>query len=175
MLALPTWDLIITLGFITTVVAGLLLGRDRISVVLISIYVGMAVGSELGNWAYDIFSGSQLLGGHIWIKSNLSIFMIKTIVFLAIVVGLTIWGEHTVNPEVATRGLISTIITGIYGFLIGGLLVSTLIYFLAPISRESLFINSALAKRVMDFRNWWLLLPLLIMIVTGFRRGKPAA
>jgi hypothetical protein len=57
--AAPTWDLFIVLFFIVTVfLYGMSLGRDRIVVILVSIYMALAVVTNAP------FIGSLRLGGH---------------------------------------------------------------------------------------------------------------
>jgi hypothetical protein len=59
--AAPTWDLFIVLFFIITVfLYGMSLGRDRVIVILVSIYMALAVVSNapfLGNWDANVNVG----------------------------------------------------------------------------------------------------------------------
>lgn len=59
--AAPTWDLFIVLFFIVTVfLYGMSLGRDRVIVILVSIYMALAVVSNapfLGNWDANVQVG----------------------------------------------------------------------------------------------------------------------
>lgn len=59
--AAPTWDLFIVLFFVITVfLYGMSLGRDRIIVILVSIYMALAVVSNapfLGNWDANVKVG----------------------------------------------------------------------------------------------------------------------
>jgi len=172
MVLLPTWDFIITLAFVVTTVAALLLGRERISVVLIAMYVGLAVAGELGDAFFNFLQGSTLLAGYIWVKSNLSVFMVKTIVFTAIVVFLVSRGEFTAPQDISSRGLASVLVTAAYGFFLAGLLVTSFIFFLAQESQAAMFAASPLAEKVMGYRIWWLLVPLLIMVGSSMFRAR---
>lgn len=173
MVTLPTWDLIITLFFLLAVGYGLILGRERVIVTLIATYVGFAVATETGNALYAIFTGQSVVSGDIWIKSNLSVFLTKTILFAAIIILLSVKGEFTATN--LGGGMKGMVLAGVYSFLNAGLIVSSLISFLMEQTRASLYAQSYLASRVVDLRNWWLLLPVVIMIAVGFFTKKAPA
>lgn len=171
MLSLPTWDLFITLCFLIGMGYGLILGRSRIVVTLIASYIGFAVANEIGNALYQILTGSTLLNESIWIQSNISIFAVKTFLFAAIVVVLTMKGEFTAIPGAFATGFKGTIITALYSFLTSGLVISSIIYFLPKITQDALLTQSSLAVTVLQYRNWWLFLPVLLMVVVGVFGG----
>lgn len=172
MVLLPTWDFIITLVFVLGVVMALLLGRERIAVVTIASYVGLAVAGELGDALFQFMTGSNLIAGSLSVTTNMSVFLVKTIVFCLVLIFIVARGEFTSSPEVPSRGLGAMIITGFYGFLLAGLLVSSFVFFLAEDSRASLYSASPLVSQVMDYRIWWLLLPLVVMVGASIVRNR---
>ncbi len=167
MLTLPTWDLFITLCFLIGLGYGLILGRSRIVVTLIASYIGFAVANEIGNALHEILTGSTLLSNSIWIKSNISVFAVKTFLFAAIVVFLTMKGEFTATPGAFLSGMKGTLITALYSFLTSGLVISSIIYFLPQVTQAALLAQSSLAEKVFLYRNWWLFLPILLMVLVG--------
>lgn len=175
MVSLPTWDLFITLCFLIGLGYGLILGRERIVTTLIASYIGFAVANEIGNALHEILTGTALLNESIWIKSNVSIFAVKTFLFTLFVVLLTLKGEFVGSPGVFSTGIKGTILTGLYSFLTSGLVISSLISFLPSPAQGSLIAQSNLAASVLQYRNWWLVLPLLVMITVGIWQGRSQA
>ena len=80
-MSLPTWDLVITLFFLTTMAFGFILGRGRIAVILIITYAAYVISAEGGALVYSFFTGTQSIADSIWISNNMSIFAVKAILF----------------------------------------------------------------------------------------------
>lgn len=164
-----TWDLFITLFFILSVGYGFLLGRGKIVAVLLSTYVGLAVASETGDIFYKIL---------IRISSTLpvltqSVFVVKLVIFAAIIVFLTAkLAPFDAGPE---RGILSVVFTALYGFLNGGLILSSIGFFMSEAEKSAIFSQSDLALKIMDARFWWLVGPILVMVVAGFIRDRQAS
>lgn len=173
-LTLPTWDLFISLFFIVIIVFAFILRRDKIGVVIVSIYIGLAIASELGNTLYILFTGGSYVADHIWVKSNISLFAIKLFLFIGLILFLSLKGEHAEVGEAGGQTIVGTILTGVYGFLSAGLIISSVILFLGEENRMILFSQSRLADLIMDYRIWWLVLPIIVMMVTSIWRGKTA-
>jgi hypothetical protein len=173
-LTLPTWDLFISLFFIVVIGFAFILRRDRIGVVIVSIYIGLAVASELGDAIYKVLSGSSYIADHVWIVSNASIFTIKTLLFVGLILLLSLKGEHAQVGEVGGQSIVGTVLTGVYGFLAAGLIISSEIYFMASEAKYILYSQSHLADLVMRYRTWWLILPLVVMIITSMWRSRAA-
>jgi cell division protein FtsX len=72
----------------------------------------------------------------------------------------------------ASGGLKSGILTGVLSFLNAGLIISSLIWFLSETSRNALFSQSHLAYLIASVRNWWLILPVIVLLVAGFLTPK---
>ncbi len=163
-----TWDLFITLFFIVSVSYGLLLGKGKASVILLSTYVGLAVASETGDIFFEILKKMGSISDSF---SSSSVFTAKLVVFVAIIVLLTLKLEPF-DIAGAERGLMATFLTGLYGFLSGGLILSSIGYFMSEAERASIFNQSDLAGKIMDFRFWWLVGPILVLVVAGFIRDR---
>ena len=170
MVALPTWDLVIILFFILAIGYGLILGRDKVVVTLISTYIGFVVANEFGNTIYALLTGQSVFGGNIWIQTNLSIFFIKTVLFVLLIVLLGAKGGYMASS--ASGGVKSGILTGVLSFLNAGLIVSSLIWFLTDAARLALISQSHLASLIVSARNWWLILPVIVLLVAGFLTPK---
>ena len=79
--AAPSWDLVIALAFVIGVTYGFIMLRDRILVMLLSLYAGIMVANLVAEPIQKFFSGDIALLNKIWVQSSASPFMIKTIIF----------------------------------------------------------------------------------------------
>lgn len=173
-MTLPTWDLFITLFFLIAMAYGFILGRGRIVIILVMTYVAYVVSSEVGEAAYKLFTGPTTIGSNVWVQSNASLFTIKTALFALIIVLVSLKGDLGALTSLS-KGLRSALLTGVYSFFNAGLIVSSVIKFLPEESQNALFTISPLAARVANWRSWWLVVPVVVMILEGFFRSKEEA
>ena len=173
-MTLPTWDLFITLFFLIALAYGFILGRGRIVIILVITYVAFVVALETGSVVYTFFAGPTAVTNNIWVESNVTLFIIRAAIFASIVVLVSIKGELGALTSLA-RGLRSTLLTGVYAFFNAGLIISCIIKFLPEESQATLFSMSSLAAKVDSYRSWWLVIPVIVMIIEGFFRGKEEA
>jgi hypothetical protein len=155
----PSWDLFIVLFFVVaSLIYGMSLGRDRIMVILISIYMSLAIVNYIP--MLREFSAS--------ISVN-DAFALRVSVFLGVFILLFFFLSHSalmksIGRSTTQGGLIQVMI---FSFLHVGLLISvTLSFFptdisevLSPLTRQ-IFVSDV-AKAV------WVLTPVLAMAVFG--------
>ncbi len=165
---IPTWDLFISLLFIVLVIYGLALGKERILALLISCYIGLIVSTVWGGALYNFFTGQSSISQEFWIKTNTSIFTIKTIVFTFIVLFLTIKGDFLKKAEATYKGIFSIVISGIYAFFSAGLILTSLASFLPEAEKLSIIDQSHIADLIIKYQTFWIVLPALFMILFGF-------
>ena len=157
----PTWDLFIILFFIlASIIYGFSLGRDRIIVILISIYMALAIVNYapfLGNYTAEVgVSGVFFFRVSTFVASFMSLFFLMSRSALA----------STLGRRTRDGSWYQVII---FSFLHVGLLISSVFSFLpsaitenlAPLTKQ-LFVND-LAMFV------WVILPILFMIAIGGR------
>ena len=170
-MTLPTWDLVITLFFLMAMAYGFILGRGRIVIILIITYAAYLVSSEVGALVYGFFTNTKSLSESIWISSNMSLFTVKAALFGLIIILMSTRGELGSLTKIA-KGVRSTLLVGFYSFVNAGLIVSSVIKFLPAEQQTTLFSMSPIALKVDSYRAWWLALPIIVMIVEGFLRGR---
>jgi len=158
----PSWDLFIVLFFIvSSFIYGISLGRDRIIVILVAIYMALAIVN------YIPFIGA--------FDANISVndaFALRVSVFLGIFILLFFFLSHsalirTLGRSSSQGGFIQVMI---FSFLHVGLLISvTLSFFPADLAEvlspltQAIFVSTT-AKAT------WVILPVLMMAVFGRRR-----
>lgn len=154
----PTWDLFIVLFFVVaSFIYGMSLGRDRIIVILMSIYISLAIVN------YVPFV--QAFNTDISVNDT---FAIRVSVFLGIFILLFFFLSHSALVKTIGRGTQGGFLqVMIFSFLHVGLLISVtlsffpvdLSTFLSPITRE-LFVSD-IAKAA------WVITPVIAMAVFG--------
>lgn len=158
--ATPTWDLFIVLFFIVgALLYGLSLGRDRIIVILVSIYMGLAVVS---NAPY-----LQDFNAELTINQN---FVIKIGVFLGVFVLLFfLLSRSALLKTLGSNASGSWWQVIAFSFLQCGLMISVTLSFLPAGTTDNLspFVQQAFLSDPARFS--WLVLPIVLM---AFVKGK---
>jgi len=166
-MSVPSWDLIITLFFIVTIAYGFILQRDKTVVTLISIYVALIIVQTLSGPIQEFFAGEKTVFGQLFIKSSASPFTISVLLFAAVIAivtaksGLSSKGESSISP-IEIFG---------YSFLNAALIISSIFYFMPEVTRVHYADISKLANFIINYHTWWIVLPLVLLIVTGWKKG----
>lgn len=171
MIVVPTWDLFITLFFIVGIGYGVILQREKILATLISTYIALAVATAWGDKVFEFFNGNSILFNQFWIRSNMSEFSIKALLFGLLIVLLTLKGDFSVSIGKA-EGMVSTVFVFIYSFLNTGLIVASIINFLPQTAKMTIINQSDIATLVMNYDIAWVVVPALLMIVGGFLTSR---
>lgn len=164
----PSWDLFIGLFFIIGFAYGYILQRERVTVTLLSVYVALVVTSVMSPLLEKFFIGDSTIGSF-FIKANLSPFTLKTGVFCAVIMLLS---TRAGVVGLRSRSFLSSFEVGAYAFLNSALILSTIILFAPAETRDHLVASSKLASRLMQYATWWVILPAVVMIVSGFQRNR---
>jgi len=165
----PSWDLFITLLVIIIVAYGVVMARERILVTLVSAYVGMVVANVWGSTIYDFFNGNRTILNKVWIRSSASLFFVQLIIFGLVIGVLSFRSGLTAKGG---KGL-STLEHAAYSIMTAALVISSLISFMPQAQQVSVIQSSRIAHLIMTHQTWWVVLPLLLMVVTaGSKRGS---
>ncbi len=161
----PSWDLFIMLFFIALTAYGFLLQRDKAVVTMISIYVALVVTTILTDPIQGFFAGEKAIMGQVFIRSSANAFTIQSAIFL-VTIGLIstksgIEGRDSGGSAIEIFG---------FSFLNAALVVSTILFFMEPAKREAIAASSKLANILVNYQVWWIVLPVALLIVTGFMR-----
>jgi hypothetical protein len=161
----PSWDLFILLFFIALVAYGFLLQRDKTVITTIAIYVALVLASILVDPVQQFFSGEKALLNQVFIKSNANTFTIQTIIFVATIILLS------AKSGIEGRGSDSSFLEVLgFSFLNGALIITSIIFFMDPAKQESIMHGSKIVKFLMVYHNWWLILPVIFLIFTGWNK-----
>ncbi|MBI2984401.1 MAG: hypothetical protein HYY50_02145 [Candidatus Kerfeldbacteria bacterium] len=153
----PTWDLFIILFFIiAALLYGLSLGRDRVLVILVSVYMALAVVNTapyIGNYQADI-------GVDQFFVFRISAFVV---VFIALFFLMSRSALLSTIASSNTQGAWWQVL--IFSLLHVGLLISITLSFLPPTAAEKL---APLTQKIFvgDFgRFFWIVTPIVAMIL----------
>jgi hypothetical protein len=149
---------------------GFILQREKILATILAVYVAWAVANVWAKPIFGLLTGKTMLAGQLWFRTDLTLFHVQVGLFVVIVVLLALKGDFA---DITRRigGSSSPIIVFLYSFLNAGLVLSIIFSFMGPRAMNYLSHISHLANLVIDYKNWWIVAPAVIMIIAGFMRG----
>lgn len=166
MIVAPTWDLVIGLLFILGIAYGFMLQRDKAIVTLISIYVSLVLVSVLTGTLQEFFAGDRAIFDKIFIRGTTSPFAIQTGIFLLTIVAIT---ARSGLSGSGSKGLLSPIEIFGYSFFNSALMITSILSFLDEPMRTVIADSSQLATLLLSFKSWLLVLPILLLVILGYR------
>lgn len=182
-----SWDLFIVVMFVMIIAYSFIIGLDRTLKTVIGTYLAILAADGLGNVAHMLLQQESKLtklmslyelGGA---ESHV---VIKIILFVAIIIILSIRGAYEVNSEGFGFPAINVLMSGIFGFLNAGLVVSTLIVYVSGISligaktAESniidIYSSSQYVQYMVDYYNLWFAMPVVALVIWSifFKRSE---
>lgn len=169
-LIVPTWDLIVIVGFIFFIVYSLILQKDKILTSLVAVYVSIVVTQTLGDKVAAFFMGNNFIG-NFWIKANLDPFWVKIGLFFTIIIFFAIRSDIVVNMKKDNNG--SIFMNLLYSISYTALLVSSVLTFLPGPLQNSFILQSRLANFLYQHQTWWVILPVILLLIGGYlNRGR---
>lgn len=166
MIVAPTWDLLIGILFVLAIAYGFMLQREKVVVTLISVYVGLVLVSILTGTLQEFFAGDKALFNKVFIRGTTSPFAIQTGLFLGTIVALTARSGLSGGTG---RGLLSPIELFAYSFFNAALIIVSILSFLPDATQTAILDSSHLATLLVSFRTWLLVLPIILLVVLGYR------
>lgn len=165
----PTWDLFIGLFFIIGLAYGFILQREKVVVTLVTVYVALLTTQVIAPIFQQFFTGDKTLFNSVYLKANASPFAIQAALFVILIVLLTVRSGLTGHRA---RGFLIPIEVLIYSALNSALVLSSILSFMPEETKASLATSSKFAKFIIAHHTWWLIVPVVMLIVTGIRRGR---
>ena len=175
-----SWDLFVIVFFAIVITYSFIIGKHESIKIIISTYIATVAAQGLGN-LMERFSGESeslmlLLG------INIEISMLATtklILFVATIVFLAVRGGFEIEYTKEGGKVIDGFLTAMFGFITAGLLISTLITFIAdkPLldrtitqvpSIAAISAQSQLTRYIVEYQDVWFALPAIVLLITGF-------
>lgn len=171
-MAAPSWNLAIIVIFLMGIAFGYILQRDKIVATLLAVYVGLIMTQAVSGTLQQFFEGSKTLN-QFWVNLNASPFAIRTVIFM---LTITLLSAKSGISGGKTKGMLSPIEIIVYSTLTTGLILSSIFYFMPTESREAFAASSHLVNFIIKSYVWWIVLPVLCLIVMGFfRKGSSSS
>ena len=177
-----SWDLFIVVIFGFIVAYSFIIGRNSTLKVIIGSYIAILTADGLGNlFKQYVLGSSQLMSLLRFIgigSEDKTMILFKVIVFIMAIVIIAIKGGFDIKGK-HTNGMISFIMSGIFGFLSAGLVISTLLIYVSGASfvggNVSLLNNtlapaydqSQMIRLMIDNYNFWFALPALAFLISS--------
>lgn len=150
---------------------GYILQRDKIIATLLSVYVGLIITQAVSGNVQSFFQGESTFS-NMWIRSNANPFTVRAVIFIAVI--MLVSAKSGISAG-RSKGLLSPIEVIIYSIFTSGLILSSLFYFMPAESRAAFVMGSRMAKLVINNYVWWIVLPIIFMIVAGFFRRSSSS
>ncbi len=160
--AAPSWDLVITLMFVIGITYGFIMLRDRILVMLLSLYAGNVIANALSEPIHKFFNGDIALLNKLWVQSSISPFAIKALLFVAVILVFSAKSGLT-----GKRTNLSFFELGIYSFLSVCIGLATIFSFMEPDKLQAFTAASKLVTLVVNHHTLWFIAPVIILGVMG--------
>ncbi|HLC75868.1 MAG TPA: hypothetical protein VJB82_01985 [Candidatus Peribacterales bacterium] len=184
-----SWDLFIAFFFSVVTAYSFIIGKHQTLTILIAVYIAVLATQGLGN-LFMRFSGEaepvyrifKVLG----VTLNVStISLSRLILFMAIIIAVALKGGFSVQYGKSHSSVIALTATGLFGFATAGLIIITLLTFVAgsPLldptlgTREilmPLMKQSNLAQVMIQYQDLWYSLPALLLVCFGLLREEGA-
>lgn len=168
MTVIPTWDLFITLFFIIGVAYGFILQRDRVVLTMIAAYVALVATQVLSVPLQQFFSGEKAFMNQVFIRGITNAFAIQTTIFVLVIAIVT---SKSGLEGKSSGGLLSPFELLAFSFLNTAFIATNIFYFMPEAMRNSFALDSRLASYMINFHTYWMVLPIVLLIVLGIKKG----
>lgn len=166
---LPSVDVFIGLFFLFGVAYGLIFQREKIITTLCSVYVGIVVAENFSGTVFQFFNGNKVVANQLWIKSNASVATISIVLFLSTILLIS----AAISVRRRSDSTSSPFDSVLYSVLAVALILSSILTFLPEASRAHYLEISAVARYLFNFKTLLVILPPIVLVITGFRSKNP--
>lgn len=163
-----SWNIFIGFCILVSVLYGFILQRNKIILTLLNVYIAVAVVNVVGPGFNNLI---QNVGGVLLNESIsdrlFSMFLTQTFLFVSIVILLSVRAEHAkaMSDVKVTHPLVLSFVYSVFFALI---VCSTIMSFLAPEILAGINSQSTAISWIMARQSWWIVLPVIMMIVTSY-------
>ncbi len=173
-----SWNLFVIVIFIVIIAYSYIIGINKTVKTIIGTYLAILAADGIGNIFRDYFLSATNFQKFLDIlnlsDSDEMLISLKVIIFISAVVILTVKGAYEVN--IHGRQLLGSniLVTGLFGFLSAGLIVSTLLVYISGISLLQkvtvqsniieLYTTSTFVQAMVDYYDFWFAIPVVIII-----------
>ncbi|TSC58261.1 MAG: Uncharacterized protein Greene041619_692 [Candidatus Peregrinibacteria bacterium Greene0416_19] len=174
-----SWDLFIIVFFAIVVTYTFIIGKKESVKIMLSSYIAIVAVQGFGNLLQRLTGSADSMLSVVGVTIDLTILSTtKLVLFIAIIVFLAVRAGFDVKYDREPNQMISLAITGLFGFATAGLLLSTLLTYIAgvPLLDATVATASTLApivqqselmKLMVVNQDLWFSLPAVLLIGVG--------
>lgn len=174
-----SWDLFIIVFFAIVVTYTFIIGKKESVKIMIASYIAIVAVQGFGNLLQRVTGSADSMLSVVGFTIDLTILSTtKLVLFIAIIIFLAVRAGFDVKYAREPNMMINAALTGLFGFATAGLLLSTLLTYVAGVplldaqlaSSESLapFVQSSQLMQLMIFnQDLWFSLPAVLLIGVG--------
>ena len=182
-----SWDLFVLVFFGIIIAYSYIIGKHESVKIIVFTYIAIVAGQGAGNIIAELSKQSQPFLASFGLTVDITIFgSTKLLIFVATIVFLSVRGGFDVTYNNEAGLLVNIILTGMYGFVTAGLLLTTLLTFVSgsplldanlaqsPALRD-IVVQSELMQLMVLHQDVWFSLPALLLIGVGIVSNKEPA
>ncbi len=175
-----SWDLIVIIFFAVIVAYSFIVGKDESVKIIIASYIATIAVQAIGNLLNMLSMQSSSVTSFLGFGLDPDIVsIIKLVIFVCMIIFLAIRGGFEMQYNKEIGGVWDPVITAACGFVTAGLLLSSLLTYVAakPLLDSSLvyapllqplLAGSTLVQIMVDWQNVWFSIPAILIMVVGY-------
>ena len=175
-----SWDLLVIIFFATVTAYSFIVGRDAAVKIIIAAYIAIVAVQGTGNMLSLLSPASASALSIVGLAlTEQWLVLIKICLFVAVILFLALRGGFDMHYVKDIPGIWDTFLTGVFGFATSGLILSTLLTYIAgrPIldvglstapPLTPLLASSTLIRVMIDYQNLWFTFPAVLLLAMGF-------
>ena len=180
-----TWDLFAIMFFATVITYSFIIGKHESVKLVIATYIATVAVQGLGNILVRLNGENEslLLSVGITLDDDM-LSLLKLLLFIVVIIFLVVRGGLDVDYNKESSSLINIGVTGVFGFATAGLLLSTLLSYIAggPLLDNALAQTDTVSpiiaqSKVMQLmilnQDLWYALPALLLVGVRFISSEP--
>jgi hypothetical protein len=175
-----SWDLFIIVFFAVIITYTFIIGKTEAVKIILASYISIVAVQGIGS----LLQRFQMELEPLWatfglVFSNQLVSIVKLVCFIALILFIAIRSGVTVVYAKQEHSVVDGVLTGLFGFVTGGLLLSTLLSFVAgvPLLDMTLAQNAAVSPLIQQSQfmqimilnqDLWFAFPAFLLIAVGF-------
>lgn len=175
-----TWDLLIIVCFSIIIAYSFIIGKHESVKIIISTYMAIVAIQGVGNILERLSGQSEPMLNVLGVSVDFTLLSTtKLLLFVTAIIFMTVRGGMEIEYTKETGGVLDTVLTGLFGLGTAGLLMTTLLTYVAglPLLDKGLA-ESEVLKGIIEHSNLmqllvinqdlWFALPALLLLGVGF-------
>jgi hypothetical protein len=178
-----TWDLFIIVFFAIVITYSFIIGKRESVKIIVATYIAIIAVQAIGNVIERLLGGSEGVFRVLGLSFDVTLVAtVKIILFITVIIALAIKAGIEVKYFKEPRFIFNTILSALFGFTTAGLLLSTLLTYVADVpllsglpqasSLSPIFAQSQLMQVMILNQDLWFSLPALLILAAGFLSNR---